>query len=72
MNIPDLNRLRVFFWVYECKSVVAAAKELHITQSAVSQHLKKLELELGTPNFKIPSSTIKNIIEGVIRSKVIS
>lgn len=48
MNIPDLNRLRVFYLVFECQSVGAAAKELHITQSAVSQHLKKLELELDT------------------------
>lgn len=47
MNI-DLNRLRVFAFVRYYGGVGAAAKHLHVTQSAVSQSLKKLELELGT------------------------
>ncbi len=51
MKVPDLNRLKVFYLIYTHKSVIAAAKVLHITQSAVSQHLKKLELELETHLF---------------------
>lgn len=43
---PDLNRLRVFYFIYAQNSIVAAARELHITQSAVSQHLQKLEKEM--------------------------
>lgn len=47
----DLNRLRVFVHVYENNSIVRAATELHITRSAVSQHLKKCEEELGVKLF---------------------
>lgn len=49
--LPDFNRLKVFYYIYLKKSSVAAAKELHITQSAVSQHLQKLESELNAPLF---------------------
>lgn len=48
----DWNRLRVFFEVYRLKSVDAAAKALFISQSAVSQQLKKLEAELGEQLFQ--------------------
>lgn len=49
--LPDFNRLKVFYYIYARKSIVSAAAELHITQSAVSQHLRKLEDELKTPLF---------------------
>ena len=49
--LPDFNRLKIFYFIYDAKSVVAAAKELNITQSAVSQHLGKLETELKIPLF---------------------
>ena len=44
--LPDLNRLRVFYHIYSRKSIVGAAGQLHITQSAVSQNLQKLEREI--------------------------
>ena len=44
--MPDLNRLRVFYFIYLRKGIAAAAGDLHITQSAVSQHLQKLEKEI--------------------------
>ncbi|MBU0969849.1 MAG: LysR family transcriptional regulator [Proteobacteria bacterium] len=44
--LPDLNRLKVFYFVFALKSVAMAGKELHITASAVSQALTKLEAEL--------------------------
>ncbi|MFZ2959794.1 MAG: LysR family transcriptional regulator [Candidatus Ozemobacteraceae bacterium] len=44
--LPDLNRLKVFYHVFREGSTTGAAKRLHITQSGVSQHLRKLELEL--------------------------
>jgi DNA-binding transcriptional LysR family regulator len=44
--LPDFNRLRIFYHIFRNKSVAMAAGELHITQSAVSQHLNKLEDEL--------------------------
>ena len=47
----DLNRLAVFHEVYSAASIVKAAEQLHITQPAVSQQIKKLEQELNIPLF---------------------
>lgn len=49
--LPDFNRLKVFYYIYASRSVVEAARRLNITQSAVSQQLKKLEGELKTQLF---------------------
>ena len=49
--LPDLNRLRVFLHVHQAGSVSAAATALHVTQSAVSQSLAKLEDEVGAQLF---------------------
>ena len=49
--LPDFNRLKVFYHIYRTGSVVAAAEELCLTQSGVSQHLQKLESEIGVPLF---------------------
>ncbi|MBU8911878.1 MAG: LysR family transcriptional regulator [Desulfobacterales bacterium] len=49
--LPDLNKLRVFYHVYLLQSINMAAKNLHLTQPGVSQHIKKLELEIKTPLF---------------------
>ncbi|GBC60854.1 LysR family transcriptional regulator [Desulfonema ishimotonii] len=48
---PDFNRLKVFYHIFSRMSIALAAKDLHVTQSAVSQHLQKLEAEIGTPLF---------------------
>ncbi len=50
MNL-GFNRLKVFFYVYREGSAVGAARALHVTQPAISQHLKKLEMEVATPLF---------------------
>jgi DNA-binding transcriptional LysR family regulator len=47
----DLNRLRVFYFVFLQESTVGAANELAISRSAVSQQLKKLEYEINAPLF---------------------
>lgn len=49
--LPDFNRLHIFMYIYEEKSSTKAALKLGLTQSGVSQHLKKLEEEMGTPLF---------------------
>ncbi len=49
--LPDFNRLKVFYYIYANRSIVGAARNLNITQSAVSQHLKKLEYEIKTSLF---------------------
>ncbi len=47
----DLNRLRIFYHVHSHLSITEAAEMLHITPSAVSQQLKKLEAEIKTSLF---------------------
>ncbi|MFH1728699.1 MAG: LysR family transcriptional regulator [Pseudomonadota bacterium] len=49
MNIDEinLNQLRVFESVYRTLNMTLASKELHLTQSGVSQHIKTLEDMLG-------------------------
>lgn len=65
--LPDLNRLKVFFHIFNEQSSTNAAKKLHITQSGVSQHLKKLEEELQTELFTrvnrrlVPTAAGKNL-----------
>lgn len=49
--LADLNRLKVFSHIYRQKSIVAAAKHLHLSQPAVSQQLQKLESELKVQLF---------------------
>ncbi|MBW1636889.1 MAG: LysR family transcriptional regulator [Deltaproteobacteria bacterium] len=49
--LPDLNRLKVFYHVYSLQSMNMAAKNLHLTQPGVSQHIKKLEVEIKTDLF---------------------
>jgi DNA-binding transcriptional LysR family regulator len=45
----SLRQLRVFTAVAQQKSFTRAARELHLTQPAVSQQLKLLEAEIGLP-----------------------
>jgi DNA-binding transcriptional LysR family regulator len=49
--LPDFNRLKVYYHVYRLGSIAAAAEPLHLSPSAVSQHIQKLEDELRTPLF---------------------
>ena len=49
--LPDFNRLKIFYYIYSTKSISDAANSLHLTQSCISQHLKKLEYEVRIPLF---------------------
>jgi DNA-binding transcriptional LysR family regulator len=49
--LQNLDRLKVFFHVFSQGSVVAAANTLHVSQSAVSQAIQKLEKEIQSPLF---------------------
>ncbi|MDD9301643.1 MAG: LysR family transcriptional regulator [Desulfobacter sp.] len=49
--LPDLNRIKVFYFIFHTQSVGQAARELNISSSAVSQALGKLEEELKLPLF---------------------
>lgn len=47
-QLPPLNPLRVFEVVARHKNLTTAAKELHVTQSAVSRQIATLEKYIGT------------------------
>jgi LysR family transcriptional regulator, glycine cleavage system transcriptional activator len=51
MRLPNLNGLRAFEAVARLRSMKAAAEELHVSPSAVSQLVRTLEEELGTTLF---------------------
>jgi predicted transcriptional regulator len=48
----DLQLLRAFLAVAECGSFRGASERLNVTQSTVSQQIKRLEEELGRPLFR--------------------
>ncbi|WP_409306597.1 LysR substrate-binding domain-containing protein [Pectobacterium sp. B1J-3] len=50
--LPPLRALLAFESVARLGSIGSAARELHVTQSAVSQQLKSLEQHLGSPLFE--------------------
>jgi LysR family transcriptional regulator, low CO2-responsive transcriptional regulator len=52
MRNVSLRQLRVFAAVARHESFTRAARELHLTQSAVSQQVKLLEAEAGLPLFE--------------------
>jgi len=75
--LPDLNRLRVFYHIFNEQSSTAAAKVLHITQSGVSQHLKKLEDELQVSLFtrvnrRLVPTTAGHELYGIVKSFMVS
>ena len=50
-ELPSLNAIRAFESVARLASFSRAARELHVTQSAVSRQIQKLEAELGQALF---------------------
>ena len=52
MRLPSLNALRAFEAAARHQSFARAASELHVTEGAVSRHIKLLEQELGVPLFR--------------------
>lgn len=52
MKIPPLNPLRVFEAVARTRNLTQAAKELHVSQSAVSKQLQVLQEYLGVELFR--------------------
>jgi DNA-binding transcriptional LysR family regulator len=51
-SLPDFDELHAFAVSARLLSLTRAALELHVTQSAVSQRIKRLEERLGTPLFQ--------------------
>jgi LysR family transcriptional regulator, glycine cleavage system transcriptional activator len=50
-RLPSLNAVRYFSVAARLQSFTAAARELNVTQGAVSRMVQSLEQELGTPLF---------------------
>jgi LysR family glycine cleavage system transcriptional activator len=57
--LPPLNALRAFEAAGRLGSFKAAAAELHVTQGAVSQHVRLLEAWLGAPLFERHNRRVK-------------
>jgi len=51
LNQINVNHLKIFEKVYRLKSMTLAAQQLFLTQSGISQHIKKLENDLGVTLF---------------------
>lgn len=51
MRKPNLNALRAFDAAARLGSFQAASGELHVTQGAIAQQIRKLEADLGLPLF---------------------
>jgi DNA-binding transcriptional LysR family regulator len=49
--MPTLAQLQTFLAIHRAGSLTAAAQQLHLSQPAVSKHLKALETEAGRPMF---------------------
>lgn len=47
----DLNLLRVFVTIWQCRQLGLAAQQLHVTPSAISHALRRLRDALGDPLF---------------------
>jgi len=62
----NLEWYRVFYWTAQLGSVTNAAKQLHITQPAVSHTLKQLEASLGNPLFFRTPKGVKLTAEGTV------
>ncbi|MCW2949085.1 MAG: LysR family transcriptional regulator [Thermoleophilia bacterium] len=50
--MADIHLLRTFLTVYRSGTFTRAAQELHLTQPAVSQHMRTLESQVGKPLFR--------------------
>lgn len=50
--MADIQLLRTFLAVYRAGTFTRAAQELHLTQPAVSMHIRSLETQVGKPLFK--------------------
>jgi DNA-binding transcriptional LysR family regulator len=68
----DIHQLRIFVSVYKNRSFSKASEEIHLSQPTVSEHIKKLEEELGCELFErlgrtiIPTKEAEVLLPGAI------
>ncbi len=69
LNKIDLNKLKIFYFVYSTTSISKSSTILNVTPSAISQQLKKLEEEIGLQLFTrlhkklVPTSEAKTLYQ---------
>jgi len=63
-NNLDLNLIKTFLTVYECKSFLLASKKMYISQPAITKSIKKLEEYLGCELFVRTSKGVIPTAEG--------
>ena len=71
LNKINLNHLRYFEEVYKTRSMTEAARNLNLTQSGVSQHIRSLEESLGLKLFDrinqrlVPSAKAQELYDSI-------
>lgn len=70
--ITNLEYYKVFYHVAKCGSLTAAAGELSISQPAISQSIRQLEISLGTKLFARVSKGVKLTKEGELLYSYVS
>ena len=70
-DLPSLSALRVFEAAARHLSFTRAAKELHVTQGAVSHQIRALEEELGYPLFTRLPRQVLLTQEGQLLSRAV-
>ncbi len=65
-------RVKTFLTVCRTLNYTAAARELHITQPAVSQHISFLEREYGTPLFRYEKRKLRLTKAGAVLQEVLA
>src|ERR1700742_2702853 len=64
LDAMELRHLRTIVAVAEQRSLTKAADQLYLTQSAVSQQIRRLERELGVEVFRRTSRSVELTAEG--------
>lgn len=70
--MQNLNLYYVFFTVAQCKNISAAAKQLYISQPAISKSISKLEESLNTKLFLRSSKGVSLTAEGELLYRQLS
>lgn len=66
------HRARTFLAAYRAGSLTQAAKQLHVTQPAVSQHIRQLEAHYGEPLFTKTSRGVEPTAAGALLYQALS
>ena len=71
-KLPPLSAIVAFDAVVRLGTFTRAATELHLTQSAVSKQIKRLESSLGTPLFERKGNEISLTVSGSVLYRAVT